>query len=104
MSALLLEKSGAVATLTINRPESRNPLGEEGDGDLFAGAAAEINADRTLRCVILTGAGTAFSAGGNVKAMRERSGPLLGPVSQSASVTAPASTASSNPCGASKCR
>jgi len=78
MSALLLEKSGAVATLTINRPESRNPLGEEGDGDLFAGAAAEINADRTLRCVILTGAGTAFSAGGNVKAMRERSGAFAG--------------------------
>jgi hypothetical protein len=37
----------------INRPESRNPLGEEGDGDLFAGAAAEINADRSLRCVVL---------------------------------------------------
>jgi enoyl-CoA hydratase/carnithine racemase len=79
MSALLLEKTGAVATLTINRPESRNPLGEEGDGDLFAAAAAEINADRGLRCVILTGAGSAFSAGGNVKAMRERSGAFAGP-------------------------
>ena len=27
MSALLLEKNGPIATLTINRPESRNPLG-----------------------------------------------------------------------------
>jgi enoyl-CoA hydratase/carnithine racemase len=79
MSALLLEKAGAVATLTINRPESRNPLGEEGDGELFAVAAADINADRSLRCVILTGAGSAFSAGGNVKAMRERSGAFAGP-------------------------
>ena len=79
MSALLVEKNGPVVTLTINRPESRNPLGEEGDGALFADACAAINADRTVRCAILTGAGTAFSAGGNVKAMRERSGTFAGP-------------------------
>src|SRR6185312_4909493 len=78
MSALLFEKSGPIVTLTINRPESRNPLGEEGDGDLFAEAAAKINADREVRCAILTGAGTAFSAGGNLKAMRERSGAFSG--------------------------
>jgi enoyl-CoA hydratase/carnithine racemase len=79
MSALLVEKNGTVVTLTINRPESRNPLGEEGDGALFADACAAINADRTVRCAMLTGAGTAFSAGGNVKAMRERSGTFAGP-------------------------
>lgn len=78
MSALLVEKNGPVVTLTINRPESRNPLGEEGDGPLFAEACAAINADRALRCAILTGAGSAFSAGGNVKAMRERSGAFAG--------------------------
>lgn len=78
MSALLLEKSGFVVTLTINRPDSRNPLGEEGDGNLFAEAAERINGDRDARCVILTGAGSAFSAGGNVKAMRERSGAFAG--------------------------
>lgn len=79
MSALLVEKDGPLVTLTINRPESRNPLGEPGDGDLFADACARINADRTVRCVILTGAGKAFSAGGNVKAMHERSGSFGGP-------------------------
>ncbi|HEV2651302.1 MAG TPA: crotonase/enoyl-CoA hydratase family protein, partial [Rhizomicrobium sp.] len=78
MSALLSEKNGSVVTLTINRAESRNPLGEEGDGDLFAQACAAINADRDVRCAILTGAGPAFSAGGNVKAMRERSGSFAG--------------------------
>ena len=78
MSALLFEKSGPVVTLTINRPESRNPLGEDGDGELFGEAAAKINADRDVRCVILTGAGQSFSAGGNVKAMRERSGAFAG--------------------------
>jgi enoyl-CoA hydratase/carnithine racemase len=78
MSALLFDKSGSVVTLTINRPETRNPLGEEGDGPLFAEAAAHINDDRDVRCVILTGAGKAFSAGGNLKAMRERSGSFAG--------------------------
>ena len=78
MSALLSEKNGSVVTLTINRAESRNPLGEEGDGELFAQACAAINADRDVRCAILTGAGPAFSAGGNVKAMRERSGSFAG--------------------------
>jgi len=78
LSALLFEKSGPVVTLTINRAESRNPLGEEGDGELFAEACARINADREVRCTILTGAGPAFSAGGNVKAMRERAGVFAG--------------------------
>lgn len=77
--ALLLTIGGAVATLTINRPEARNPLGHEGDGDLFAEVAARLNADRTVRAVILTGAGKAFSAGGDVKAMRERAGSFAGP-------------------------
>lgn len=79
MSALLFEKDGPVVTLMINRPESRNPLGEEGDGPLYAEAAARINDDREVRCVILTGAGKAFSAGGNVKAMREKGGAFAGP-------------------------
>jgi enoyl-CoA hydratase/carnithine racemase len=78
MSAVLFEKAGHVATLTINRPDSRNPLGEEGDGELFSDAAARINADREIRCAILTGAGKAFSAGGNLKSMRERTGGFSG--------------------------
>lgn len=69
--ALLFEKKGHVVTLTINRPEIRNPLGAAEDPDNFSQAAARINADRDVRCVILTGAGQAFSAGGNVKAMRD---------------------------------
>src|SRR5215469_7409920 len=78
MTALLFEKSDRVVTLTINRVETRNSLGEDGDGELFAEAAARINADREIRCAILTGAGPAFSAGGNVKAMRERAGTFAG--------------------------
>jgi enoyl-CoA hydratase/carnithine racemase len=78
LSALKYEKTSAVVTLTIDRPETRNSLGEEGDGEVFAQAAAQINADREVRCAILTGAGPAFSAGGNVKAMRERAGAFSG--------------------------
>jgi enoyl-CoA hydratase/carnithine racemase len=76
---LLFETHGPVAVLTINRAESRNPLGHEGDGEIFAEAAARINADRSIRAAILTGAGKAFSAGGDVKAMREKGGAFGGP-------------------------
>jgi 2-(1,2-epoxy-1,2-dihydrophenyl)acetyl-CoA isomerase len=73
-----LEKHGPIATLTLNRPEAMNALGEPGDGEKVAAACAEINADPTIRCAILTGAGKGFSAGGNVKAMRDRSGAFGG--------------------------
>lgn len=79
MSALLIDIAGPIATLTINRPETRNPLGAEGDGELFQNAARQINADRSIRCVVLTGAGKAFSAGGDVKAMRDKAGAFAGP-------------------------
>ena len=81
-SDLLYESNGRYATLTINRPDRRNPLGLIGDAELFASAAAKINADDGLRCVIITGAGTAFSAGGDVKAMRDRSGTFAGSESE----------------------
>lgn len=82
MTALKLEKNGSLATLTIDRPETRNVLGEMGDGALFAAAAGEINKDSQIRCAILTGAGTAFSAGGNLKAMQDKTGLFCGSASE----------------------
>ncbi len=76
--ALLYEQNGPVVTLTINRPDTRNALGEKSEIQVWVDAAARINADRSVRAVILTGAGKAFSAGGNVKAMRERGGMFEG--------------------------
>ncbi len=78
MSLLELERRGAVAVLTLNRPEAMNALGAPGDGDAVAAACAEVNADRGLRCAVLTGAGRAFSAGGDVKAMKAREGAFGG--------------------------
>ena len=44
-----LEKTGAIAVLTLNRPEAMNALGEPGDGDRIAAACSEINQDRAIR-------------------------------------------------------
>ncbi|MEM9085712.1 MAG: crotonase/enoyl-CoA hydratase family protein [Pseudomonadota bacterium] len=78
MPFLKTEQDGPVVRITIDRPDSMNPLGHPGDGDAFAGVCQEINRDMSVRCVILTGAGRAFSAGGDVKAMREKSGTFGG--------------------------
>ncbi|GAA6157399.1 crotonase/enoyl-CoA hydratase family protein [Pyruvatibacter sp. HU-CL02332] len=77
-SPLLLDIDGHVATLTINRPDSRNALGEAEDGPAFAEAAEQINGNIDIRAVILTGAGKAFSAGGNIKAMNDKAGSFAG--------------------------
>ncbi len=74
-----LEKRGPIAVLTLDRPEAMNALGEPGDGEEIAAACAQINADHRIRCAIITGAGKAFSAGGNVKAMKNRTGAFAGP-------------------------
>ena len=78
MSLITLEKRGHVAILTLNRPDSMNALGAPGDGDEVAAVCEQINSDNDIRCVILTGAGKAFSAGGDVKAMKNRTGAFGG--------------------------
>ena len=78
MTLLTTDTSNHVTTLTLNRPDTMNPLGAKGDGDAFAAACDAINADMNVRCVILTGAGRAFSAGGDIKAMKERTGTFGG--------------------------
>ena len=60
------EDDGHVATLTLNRPASRNAL-SEAMLDALAQRLAEIDADHDVHVVILTGAGPAFSAGHNLR-------------------------------------
>ena len=65
---LLAYEEDAVAVLTLNRPERRNAMsGEMLDG--LAGALDYAERAASVRCVILTGAGGAFCAGGDVKGM-----------------------------------
>ena len=75
---LRIEQADYITTLTLDRPDAMNALGQAGDGDEFAQACEAINADRDVRCVILTGAGKAFSAGGDIKAMRDKTGAFSG--------------------------
>ena len=71
---LLVERDGDVVTWTINRPETRNAISEDDAIDAFVTAVEETNRDQSIRAVILTGAGSAFSAGGNVKDMATATG------------------------------
>lgn len=67
MSALLsIERDGAVAILTMNRPEAMNALNRALIGAL-ATAFRDLSNDDTLRAVVWTGAGRAFSAGVDLK-------------------------------------
>ena len=59
-NALLTSRQGAVMTVTINRPDQLNILGEPGDGDAFRKVFDAINEDRSIKCVIFTGAGAHF--------------------------------------------
>lgn len=72
MTVLLIERIGATAVLTLNRPEQRNALDTELREALAAGVA-EVREDRDVRAVVLTGAGGHFCAGGDVKGMSNAS-------------------------------
>lgn len=70
MSFLKINRDDAILTLTMSQPETRNALTGNTAVEEFVQACAEIQADRTVRAVILTGEGPVFSSGGNVKDMQ----------------------------------
>jgi 2-(1,2-epoxy-1,2-dihydrophenyl)acetyl-CoA isomerase len=65
---LLLERDGAVARLTLNRPDAANAL-DMPLARALVDAAIECDGDPAIRCVVLTGAGRMFCAGGDVPLM-----------------------------------
>jgi enoyl-CoA hydratase len=66
---VLVARDGAVATLTVNRPDARNAL-DAPTVDALSEAFEAIDRDAGVRCAILTGAGErAFVAGADIKAM-----------------------------------
>jgi enoyl-CoA hydratase/carnithine racemase len=75
---LLYEQTGAIVTLTLNDPTSRNALSTPAQWAALVDAAERIQADVSVKCVILTGAGSAFCAGGNVKDMQAKTGIAAG--------------------------
>lgn len=70
---LLFEIRDEIATITLNRPEAMNALSTEmGDALSDALRVCKEQAGEAVKAIILTGAGGAFCAGGDVKAMGER--------------------------------
>ncbi|QEA12880.1 enoyl-CoA hydratase/isomerase family protein [Comamonas flocculans] len=68
-NTLLTERDGAIVTLTFNRPDALNALNVEMAQALLA-ALRGIAADKTVRALVLKGAGRAFIAGGDLAVLR----------------------------------
>lgn len=73
MSVLLEVRDGGVMRLSLNRPDKRNALSPELVRALLE-AFATAAKDDSVRCVLLTGEGVSFCAGGDIDAMRSRRG------------------------------
>ncbi len=69
-SQVLYSVEGAVALVTLNRPEKRNALNEEVIAELKT-ALLEADANENLRAVVLTGAGSDFCSGADLAALRK---------------------------------
>lgn len=74
---VLVERDGAVATVTLNRPDARNALSQELRRALWK-AMAELEADDSVAAIVLTGADPAFCAGLDLKELASTAGAALG--------------------------
>jgi enoyl-CoA hydratase/carnithine racemase len=75
MSEILLQSlDDAVLTLTLNKPDKRNPISDIDMIDALCAALEAADADMDVRVVILTGAGPGFSSGGDIAKMTAGAG------------------------------
>jgi enoyl-CoA hydratase/carnithine racemase len=75
---ILFEKKGNIAVLTLNQPDTRNAITDKGIIDEIVDAVQMVQADQSVSVLIVTGAGSAFSAGGNIKDMYNKEGMFAG--------------------------
>ncbi|GKT19099.1 enoyl-CoA hydratase/isomerase family protein [Acidovorax sp. SUPP2522] len=66
-----LHTTDAVATVTLNRPDKRNAMSDDMRTE-FIDALEKVAADRSIRALVLTGAGKGFCAGGDIAGMQRR--------------------------------
>lgn len=68
---LVLKEADAdgIVTVTLNDPETRNAISDLPMVEAIVEVISQINADKSARVIVLTGAGKAFSSGGNIKKM-----------------------------------
>jgi enoyl-CoA hydratase/carnithine racemase len=72
-----LTRDGAIATITLSSPETRNAISVE-QTDALVEICDELNEDISVRCAIIVAEGDIFSAGGNIKDMHQRRGHFAG--------------------------
>src|SRR2546427_7610242 len=77
MSFLTTERADGIVTLTMSEPATRNAITDNSAVDEFAAVCAEINANPTDKVVIITGAGSVFSSGGNISTMHRCMDPAM---------------------------
>jgi enoyl-CoA hydratase len=66
---ILVDEQAPIATITLNRPEKRNPISPATCGELVH-ALARLKTNRDVRVIVLTGAGPVFSAGGDLSTLK----------------------------------
>ena len=75
---LQIEREDGIVTVRMNHPDTRNALTTPEQIQEFVDLCAELRRDKSARVMVLTGNGSAFCAGGNVKDMHERGGIFAG--------------------------
>src|SRR6185312_13722125 len=72
---VLYQADGPIVTITLNDPGMRNPISEAEMVNGIVDALERLNEDGSVRVAILTGAGSAFSSGGDLRKMQQEFGP-----------------------------
>ena len=75
---IVFEQHGSIAYLTLNRPDIRNAITSDLMITEIVDVCTRSQADDTIKVLVVSGAGSCFSAGGNVKDMHERKGMFSG--------------------------
>src|SRR3712207_3625701 len=70
-AAVRYESRGTVGVVTLDRPKNRNSMTPE-LLDAFVAAIAAARADQAMRCLVITGTGSCFSAGADFKSILQR--------------------------------
>ncbi len=75
---LKYEQDGHVVTLTLNQPDTMNAITDPDMVQALVDTMTRLTQDNSVRCAIITGAGKAFSSGGNLKHMADKTGLFAG--------------------------
>ncbi len=78
MTAVTYRAADGIGVISLERPDNRNSMTPE-LLDAFSAASAAARADASVRCIVVTGSGTSFSAGADFKSTLQRDGDLRAP-------------------------